>query len=337
MARPSPRSARAFDEAVQVHRRALDRLLDKRSLPGLQKLYEAAQAELARKLNKLMASKRKDTMTALQLRQLREQVTIAQADIAKQLAAGLKPVAKEAQADGVRQVARTFVDLEERFTGATITLPLEEAATFAGLVDKRSPSLIRSIDSSFKRYGATITSDIEKELALSLATGETNAEAIERVEKAAGIQWWRAERIVRTELAAAYNSAHSAATEALADDFDDIYQRWCEYVDDTTGQPLDNRVAVDSLVLHGQVVRPGNPFVMPPDERISAKLWGKQFMFGPNRPNDRSVTMPWRPHWGTPAWEWRNGKKTPMALETKTVAELDSEAGALAARLAKRK
>ena len=102
MARPSPRSARAFDQAVQVHRAALDRILDKRSLPGLQKFYEGAQAELARKLNRLIRTGRKDTMTALQLRQLLEQVKIAQKDIAAQLAAGLKPAAREAQAEGVR-------------------------------------------------------------------------------------------------------------------------------------------------------------------------------------------------------------------------------------------
>lgn len=325
MARPSKRSTQAFDAAVQVHRAALDRLLDKRSLPGLKKFYEDAQAELARKLNRLMRTGRKDTMTAMQFKQLREQVRLAQAGIARQLSSGLRPVAQEAQGEGVRQVARTFVDLERHYTGATIILPLEEAATFRGLIEKRSPSLIRSIDSSFKRYGATITGDIEKELALSLATGETTAEAITRIEKAATIQWWRAERIVRTELAMAYNAGHVASTAELGDEFDDVYNRWCEYIDDATGQPLDDRVAVDSIVLHGQVARPDKSFVMPNDSRIPAALWGKTFMHGPNRPNDRSVTMPWRPHWGTPAWEYRGGKKVPMTLDTRTAAELDAE------------
>lgn len=332
MARPSPRSARAFDEAVQIHRAALDRLLDKRSLPGLKRFYDDAQGELVRKLNRLMRAGRKDTMTALQLRQLLEQVKLAQAEIATQLAAGLRPVAREAQGEGVRQVARTFVDLEKKFTGATITVPLEQAATFAGLVEDRAPSLIRSIDSSFKRYGATVTGQIEKELALSLATGETPAEAIDRVERVADIEWWRAERIVRTECAAGWNQGHVASTRALAEDFDDVWNRWCELVDDTTGRPLDNRVAPDSLALHGQVARPGKPFTMPPDERVSATLWGKTYLNGPNRPNDRSVTMPWRPHWGTPAWEWRNGRKMPMKLDTRSFAELEAEAVRLARR-----
>lgn len=331
MARPGPRSrsARAFDDAVQIHRAALDRLLDKRSLPGLKKFYDDAQAELARKLNRLIRTGRKDTMTAMQLKQLREQVRIAQAEIARQLAAGLKPVTKEAQGEGVRQVARTFVDLERKFTGATISVPLEEAATFAGLIEQRSPSLIRSIDSSFQRYGVKVTSDIERELALSLATGETPADAIERVQKVADINWWRAERIVRTETAAAWNAGHSASTAELAEDFEDVYNRWCEYVDDVTGSPLDDRVAVDSLALHGQVAKPGDAFVMPPDNRVSSLLWGKRYMHGPNRPNDRSVTMPWRPHWGTPAWIWKNGQKVPMKLDTRTLEDLEAEVARL--------
>lgn len=331
MAIPGPRSksARAFDQAVKLHRAALDRLLDKRSLPSLQKFYEGAQAELARKLNRLYRAGRQDTMTALQLRQMLEQVKLAQKDIAQELAAGLRPVAKEAQREGVRQVARTFVDLEKHYTGATITVPLEEAATFAGLVEGRAPSLIRSIDTSFARYGATVTQQIEKELALSLATGDTQAEAINRIERAANIEWWRAERIVRTELSMSYNSGHVASTQLLGDEFDDVWNRWCEYVDDTTGRPLDNRVAIDSIVLHGQVARPGKPFVMPPDERVPATLWGKTFLNGPNRPNDRSVTMPWRPHWGTPAWEWRDGRKVSMQLDTRSLAELNREAARL--------
>lgn len=331
MAPPSKESTKAFDAAVQMHRAALDRILDQRSVAGLRKFYDGAQAELARKLNTLIRTGRKETMTYMQLRQMLEQVKIAQAEIAKQLASGLAPAAREAQTEGVRQVARTYVDLEQKFTGATITLPLEEAATFQGLIEKRSPSLIRSIDSSFKRYGAVVTSQIEKELALSLATGETPMDAIGRVERAASINWWRAERIVRTEMAGAFNSSHVASTEALAAEVDGVFLRWCEYVDDKTGRPLDARVAPDSLALHGQVVRPGERFVMPPDERVSAKLWGKTYTQGPNRPNDRSVTMPWRAHWGTPGWQWKGGKRVPMTLETRTLADMRAEIARLTA------
>lgn len=328
----SRKSQRAFEAAVQLHRQTIDRLLDRRALPGLKRLYDAAQAELVRKLNRAIRTGRGDTMTALQMRQLLDQVKDAQKIIAAELSAGLTPVTKEAQTEGARQSLRTVVDLEREFTGATITLPLEEAATFRGLIEGRTPSLIRAHQTSFNRYGAAVTEKIEQELALALATGETPMDAIGRVEKAADLEWWRAERIVRTELAYSYNAGHADATAAAARELDDLYNRWTEYIDDLTGRPLDNRVAPDSMALHGQVAAPGSRFTMPPDERVSAKLWGKTYAQGPNRPNDRSVTMPWRPHWGVPAWIWNGNKKVPMKLEESSVEALTARARALAGR-----
>lgn len=328
----TPKTQTAFEAAVRLHRTTLDRLLDRRALPGLKRFYDAAQAELVRKLNRQLRAGRADTMTVMQMRQLLEQVKDAQKTIAQQLSAGLTPTTREAQTEGVRQSVRTLVDLEKAYSGATITLPLEEAATFAGLIERRLPSLIRAHERSFTRYGKTVTEAIEKQLALSLATGETAYQAIDRIEQTASLEWWRAERIVRTESAYAYNSGHTDATAAAAQELDSLYNRWTELIDDTTGRPLDNRVAVDSMALHGQIAAPGAVFTMPPDERVSAKLWGKTYTYGPNRPNDRSVTMPWRPHWGIPAWIWSGNKKTPVALEDSSIESLEARVRALAGK-----
>jgi hypothetical protein len=100
-------------------------------------------------------------------------------------------------------------------------------------------------------------------------------------------------------------------------------RRWTEYVDDATGRPLDARVANDSLVLHGQVcfqpegatfegrstflVGGTGGFTMPPDGRVNAKLWGRRYAHPPNRPNDRSRLVPWKPTWGVPAYMVVNG------------------------------
>jgi hypothetical protein len=85
--------------------------------------------------------------------------------------------------------------------------------------------------------------------------------------------------------------------------------RWSEHVDDQTGAALDDRVAEDSLVLHGQVVAVGANFVMPPDPRVSPKLWNQTYAQPPNRPNDRSVLLPWRPRWGGYAWSFTAGQR----------------------------
>jgi hypothetical protein len=85
-----------------------------------------------------------------------------------------------------------------------------------------------------------------------------------------------------------------------------LMQRWTELVDDATGRPLDNRVAADSLAMHGQVAPPGGSFLMP---AAGGALAGQSWTHPPNRPNDRAVLTPWMPTWGVPAWQFRNGRR----------------------------
>lgn len=306
---PSRKVGKPFLDAMAAHRRTLDRLLDQRSVKALQKLYDQSQSEMERKLAALTRAGRRDSMTAYQLQLLKTQTREAQARIAAKMANAMGPITRDTQAEAVRQASRTITTLEQKFTGAEISLPLEEAATFRGIIEGRTSSLVKANQLSFARYGAVLTDKMEQELALSLMTGETPIMAIDRIMAVAGNQWWQAERIVRTETAYAFNASHADAIVAAQAELPDLYERWTEYVDDTTGKPLDDRVAADSLVLHGQVVAAGRSFVMPPDERVPAKYWGKTFAHPPNRPNDRAVLLPWRPGWPAPAWEWRDGAR----------------------------
>lgn len=125
-------------------------------------------------------------------------------------------------------------------------------------------------------------------------------------------EWWQVERVVRTETAFAYNAAQSDAIGSLANDHRGMMKRWTELVNDATGLPMDNRVAPDSMVLHGQLTIPGGLFVMPPDERVSSKLVGKSWAFPPNRPNDRAVVTPWMRGWGIPGWTWNGVRRIPL-------------------------
>lgn len=327
-----PDTLKEYEQALRKHRAVLDRILDRRSVVALKKFYDRAQDALTRRLSRMVKTGRSDTMTALQAQQLLRQVLEAQTIIAAQLAQECQPIIREVQAEGIQLMDQTITTLEAKFTGATISLPLQEAAVFEGLIDKRAPSLIRANESSFKRYGLVVAQKIEQELALSLAIGETPIEAIERVQGAADLEWWQAERIVRTEMANAFNASHADSIVEANRVLRDLGKRWSEHVNDTTGLPLDNRVAADSMVLHGQVTTADGVFVMPPDERVSPKVWNKVYTHSPNRPNDRSVTMPWRAEWGIPGWEWKNGQKVSIQQKERTLAELRAEARRLLGR-----
>jgi hypothetical protein len=120
---------------------------------------------------------------------------------------------------------------------------------------------------------------------------------------------WRMERIARTQGNLAYNKAAQALAARARERKPKVMLRWTELVDDATGAPLDNRVGVDSLIMHGQLAAPGAVFVMPPVARAPAYLLGKAWSSPPNRPNDRAVLVPWVPGSGVRGWKWQNGRR----------------------------
>ncbi len=123
---------------------------------------------------------------------------------------------------------------------------------------------------------------------------------------------WQIERLAVTEASWAYNAAQSEVIRNSSADIPDLMSRWTELVNDTTGQPYDNRVAVDSMVLHGQVTPPNGVFTMPSEERAPTKMRGRTWPFPPNRPHDRAVVMPWHRSWGVPGWIYRDGGRVPL-------------------------
>lgn len=102
-------------------------------------------------------------------------------------------------------------------------------------------------------------------------------------------------RIVFTEICSAYNF-----TQLLC--YDDVFRRnkkfmirWCERIDDETGQPRHGTVSKDSIALHGQITRPRDFFYDDNNGR---------WFHPPNRPFDHAVMMFWHPALSAvPAWK----------------------------------
>jgi hypothetical protein len=160
---------------------------------------------------------------------------------------------------------------------------------------------------------ASLSSQLEVEVrkALSLLPdGMSRRQYAAQIAATLEANRWRIERIARTQGNLAYNKAAQALAARARDRKPGVMLRWTELVDDATGAPLDNRVGVDSLIMHGQLVAPGGVFVMPPVRNAPAYLLGKSWSSPPNRPNDRAVLIPWVPGSGVPGWKWKNGRRT---------------------------
>lgn len=295
-----------FKEASAEHIRRLDRLIDRGGAARLKKMYEQSLAELERKLAKALrggAAK----FTVQQHRTMIAQVRQGIMATAKDLGGGLSKATIETQKEALTGLIKDVRKLEKSLSGTTVVLPIEEASRFAGVIDKRRTSLMKLNKTSMARYGAGTVKAMEKQMSLSLSQGESGHAAIDRMMKTADIEWWRAERIVRTEQAWAYNATQMDGLTASAEDLPDMMLRWTELVDDGTLSPLDNRVGKDSIALHGQLVKPGDFFFMPAGPWPS--LNGKSWQHPPNRPNDRAVLQPWRPAWGAYGYYLKGGTK----------------------------
>lgn len=306
-----PISKREYQVVLQQHRDLLERLSEGRSVDRLKSLYDRAQAEVISKLKKLPVPMKR-TFSAQAMRLTLMQLKQGQVVLAAKMANELGAASRDVQVDSLRTVTRSVANMEQRFAGARPVLPVEEAARFAGVIDKRRTSLMKMHRSSMATYGARLITSMQDELAVSLAAGETMAQAVDRIQEVAGNEWWQAERIVRTESAWAFNATHADGIEEISKDVPGLLMRWTEHVSDD-GTPLDDRVGVDSIAMHGQVIQAGGLFRMPPDPRVSPSMWGKTWAFPPNRPNDRSVVIPWKKEWGGFAYKLVGDRRVPIS------------------------
>lgn len=312
MAVPPKNAGREFQRAVLAHRATLDRLLDRRSILGLRRYFNQAQDKLESMLGRMAKGARGEPLAASQAQLLLQTVRQAQQEIAKRLAARLRPVLVEAQGEGIDQVEETMVEMEDKSHGALLALGLSELTTKSKLQEQRASVLERINETAWGAFAAAVAVGMSESLAMSLAMREEPLVAVERLRAAADKGWWRAERIVHTEMAYAYNQAQADAISEVAGGIKGLGKRWCELVDDATGLPMDNRVGNDSIVLHGQVVEASGLFVMPEDPIVHPSFWNRTWSSSPNRPNDRSVTMPWRQEWGVPGYRLVNGARVPV-------------------------
>jgi hypothetical protein len=248
------------------------------------------------------------------------QLKAGQIYIDDQMLGELNAATREAQVESLHTLVRNYKRLEKHFSGHAPVLPIEEAARFAGVIDKSRGSLLRQHKTSIKRYGMVVIEKAQDAMSVSAASGETLDGAIGRVHEVVEGEWWQAERIARTESAYAYNSSHAEGIKEIAKEDGDVWMQWVEFCG-PDGRPLDDRVGVDSIAIHAQVADPGGEFTMPatapfPDAKgntiVSPSLVGQSWAVPPCRPNGRETVMPWRKDWGAPGWRYKGGRRVPV-------------------------
>lgn len=215
----------------------------------------------------------------------------------------------EATADANMRLARVFRNVD-----GAVPEALNESMTSQARRALRAQVMNQIAQQDMRAgWGPNVQAAVAASLSQARQDGLTVQAAVAEIDRAVRDLQWQIDMAAQTHAAAAYNGAQNDTLRDISETVPELYKRWTELIDDVSGLGFDKRVADDSYVLHGQVVRAEMLFVMPPDPRVSTKLHGKTWPHPPNRPRDRAVIVPWRPMWGVPAWEYRNGNRVTLS------------------------
>jgi hypothetical protein len=301
----------SYRAVIVDQQQQLAKLVKIAGVAPVRRLYEEMLRDLERKLGAATSG----TFDAQRLMGAVAQVRMGIARLARDVAGSVQTGADVVGLHAARTLLQDAAVLDRHFTGAIRPIPLLQSARLRGMVAGKVESVMRVHETTMARYGVRVVRRMESELGQSLALGESQGQAIDRVAKAGALEWHGAERIVRTEMSFAASASAREAADQQAEELDgDLWTRWTEHVTDE-GVPLDDRVGVDSEAMHGQVAPPGGMFTQPPTSRdgedVGDSLVGRQWASPPNRPNDRAVLVPWRASWGIPGWRWE-GRRVPV-------------------------
>lgn len=285
------------NEEIERLRRRFDRLTERRSVGSIRSSYDAAQSHASRELRRHTRKLPRGELSTTQMRTIGVVLRREQARGVRGLLGEMLDIEEEAHRDSLRGLDRFVARMEGRSDILADRVQMERRR-------RRLRELRAATRESLKSQALQISSSLQTRLQQATIQGMTKREVLGVLEETADHEFWRIERLTRTRAAMAYNAAQLDGIEALGDEYDDIYGRWVEHVDDRTWEPMDDRVGKDSIALHGQVQRPGDVFVMP----ASGPGEGSWF-HPPNRPNDRAIIMPWRKEWQIPAYAMRGGRK----------------------------
>lgn len=285
------------------HKSNLERVVDRRAITPMRKDFDASMGQLHRSLER--ASKVRRAATPADMVQLNTLVRGQVTKMYKGMAASLSDTTADSLTEGVRSLAKFYARASGR--GQSV---LDDPRVSAQIVDRRRAQLER--ERKVQVADMAVTAAYEVKLKLAAAQDLSVREAAMHAAWLVDHQQWKLERTARTESSIAFNMANNDGIAALAQSAPGLYKRWTELVSDIDGSPLDKRVGVDSIVMHGQLARPDRSFHMPDDPRTPSHLAGKSWQHPPNRPNDRAVLLPWEPGWGTPGWVLKGGRRVSL-------------------------
>jgi hypothetical protein len=183
-------------------------------------------------------------------------------------------------------VNNLLVEMKEfdgKFTGAVTPINLNAAL----VAHDTSQFLVTKYQTNLDKYGRDLMSQISNGL-FAASIGEISYDqVVGRIGSFFSAEEWKLHRIVRTELHNIYNVGKLNGMKEIVDDTIPDLKK-------TLIHPMDQRTGADSkyAATLGLVAKVNEPFEYAWDGEL------RTYMHPPDRPNDRSVMVPYREQWG---------------------------------------
>ena len=197
---------------------------------------------------------------------------------------------------GVKDLIREISRFSKKFEGSVQPLPIEPLV----VAETAQNFLINKYDASIDAYSEGLRSQITQNITNSLAIRDTSQRTVGRLVSDVGRffvgEEWKLSRIVRTEMSNIYNFSKISGMKEIQDDVIPDLKKALMH-------PMDHRTGDDSkqLARKNPIVDIDEPFVFTFRRKLKSgavREERREFMFPPDRPNDRAILISFREEWG---------------------------------------
>jgi hypothetical protein len=318
MAPPDKRALLRAEESIQATLAQADRVVTLTDATGraahheLLSVLEAADLEVAKRLLKISPKPNGELrFTAAQAISSRLQIQLVIEKTKLKLDPTITGAGTAAMDKAIASGAQILAKLEKEFKGATVSPNILAAMQQSHVLRGPKAALVTSVATSLDRYGHEMGQQFSRIIQVGLVSGATNDQMLAALiahggprgrvslaakETAPGVvqriregdipeglftrhKFW-AERIIRTEVAYAFNGAKLEQLRQMRTDGLHVLKKICAH--------FDSRTAADSVAVHGQIREL---------EQLFTDGAGRQYIQPPGRPNDRETILPWFDDW----------------------------------------
>jgi hypothetical protein len=244
----------------------------------LLKRYREIRSDLRDRLD----STRADTFTAQQLRGVLAQVDGAISAMNRSLLEGMTPGAERAAMLGIEDLLSEIRTFDKMFTGAVTPINLNVAL----IAQDVNNLLVSKYQSSLDAYSEQIRSQLADALTNAAIEEISLSQVTQRLGQFFIGEEWKLTQIARTELHGVYNLGKQKTMQETQAQFLPDLQK-------TLIHPMDSRTGDDSKYAARKNL------IVDIDEPFEYTWNGKKriYMVPPDRPNDRSIMVPYRETW----------------------------------------